>query len=68
MRICTRSARRHTLRALAVTVVARAVVFLLAPETMQGVVRLVRAWDAGAVTLLRVTWYLIDRATGGRVS
>jgi hypothetical protein len=43
------------LRALAVTVVAIAVVFLLAPETMQGVVRLVIAWDAGAATLLLVT-------------
>jgi len=38
-------------------------VFLLAPESLQGVVRLVMAWDTGAVTLLLVTWYLIGRAT-----
>jgi uncharacterized membrane protein len=54
---------RHKLRALAITAVAIAVVFLLAPETVQGVVRLVIAWDAGAVTLLLVTWYVIGRAT-----
>jgi uncharacterized membrane protein len=63
MTILTSRAFRHKVRALAITAVAIAVVFLLAPETLQGVVRLVIAWDAGAVTLLLVTWYLIGRAT-----
>jgi len=63
MTILTSRAFRHKLRALVITAVAIAVVFLLAPETLQGVVRLVIAWDAGAVTLLLVTWYLIGRAT-----
>jgi uncharacterized membrane protein len=63
MSILTSRALRHKLRALAVTAVAIAVVFLLAPETIQGVVRLVIAWDTGAVTLLLVTWYLIGHAT-----
>jgi uncharacterized membrane protein len=63
MPLLTSRAFRHKLRALAITAVAIAVVFLLAPESLQGVVRLVMAWDTGAVTLLLVTWYLIGRAT-----
>jgi uncharacterized membrane protein len=63
MSIMTSRAFRHKLRALAITAVAIAVVFLLAPKSLQGVVRVVIAWDAGAVTLLLVTWYLIGRAT-----
>jgi len=63
MTIITSRAFRHKLRALAVTAVAIAVVFLLAPETFRGVARLVIAWDAGAVTLLLVTWSVIGRAT-----
>src|SRR6476646_6607207 len=63
MPLLTSRAFRHKLRALAITAVAIAVVFLLAPKSFQGVVRLVIAWDAGAVTLLVVTWYLIGRAT-----
>jgi uncharacterized membrane protein len=63
MPLLTSRAFRHKLRALAITAVAIAVVFLLAPESLQGVVRLVMAWNTGAVTLLLVTWYLIGRAT-----
>jgi len=63
MTILTSRAFQHKLRALAITAVAIAVVFLLAPQTLQGVERLVIAWDAGAVTLLLVTWYVIGRAT-----
>jgi uncharacterized membrane protein len=51
------------MRALAITAVAIATVFLFAPESLQGVVRLVIAWDTGAVILLLVTWYVIGRAT-----
>ena len=63
MTILKSRAFQHKLRAMAITAVAIAVVFLLAPESLQGVVRLVIAWDAGAVTLLLVTWYVIGRAT-----
>jgi uncharacterized membrane protein len=63
MSIMTSRAFRHKVRALAITAVAIAVVFLLAPQTVQGVVRLVIAWDAGAVILLVLTWYFIGRAT-----
>src|SRR4051794_29263510 len=63
MSLITSRAFRHKLRALAITAVAITLVFLLAPQSMQGVVRLVIAWDAGAVTLLLATWYLIGRAT-----
>jgi uncharacterized membrane protein len=63
MTILTSRAFRRKLRALAVTAITIAVVFLLAPATLQGVARLVIAWDAGAATLLAVTWYVIGRAT-----
>src|SRR5690242_20460311 len=63
MTILTSRAFQHKLRALAMTAVAIAVVFLLAPETFRGVARLAIAWDDGAVILLAVTWYLIGRAT-----
>src|SRR4051812_15723966 len=63
MTILASRAFRHKVRALAITAVAIAIVFMLAPESLQGVVRLVIAWDAGAVTLLLVTWYVIGRAT-----
>jgi uncharacterized membrane protein len=63
MTLLTSRAFRHKLRALAITAVTMAVVFLLVPESLQGVIRLVIAWDAGAVTLLLVTWYVIGRAT-----
>lgn len=53
----------HKLRALAVTAVAVTVAFLITPETIQGVARLVLAWDVGAMTLLAITWYSIGRAT-----
>src|SRR3954471_21242142 len=63
MAILTSRPFRHKLRALAITAVAIAIVFLLTPKTLQSEERLVIAWDAGAVTLLVVTWYFIGRAT-----
>src|SRR3954453_11866615 len=63
MSIMTSRAFRHKVRALAVTAVAIAIVFLLTPKSLTSEERLVIAWDAGAVTLLVATWYLIGRAT-----
>jgi len=63
MTILTSRAFRHKVRALAITAVAIAIVFLLTPKSLKSEERLVIAWDAGAVTLLVATWYLIGRAT-----
>lgn len=60
--MATSRALRHKLLALALAGAAALVGFVLAPEAMRGLVRLVAAWDAGAVTLLLFTWWRIVRA------
>jgi uncharacterized membrane protein len=62
MTIATSRALRHKLLSLALASAAALIGFVIAPEAMQGLVRLVAAWDAGAVTLLLFTWWRIVRA------
>jgi uncharacterized membrane protein len=62
MTIATSRVLQNRLLALALSAMAAIVGFAIAPGAMQGPVRLVAAWDAGAVTLLLLIWRNIVRA------
>src|SRR5215470_17368056 len=62
MRIATSAALQNRLLAVALSAIAALIGFLVAPGAMQGPVRFVAAWDAGAVTLLLLIWWHIVSA------
>jgi uncharacterized membrane protein len=66
MRVATSRALHNRLLALALSAMAALVAFVIAPGSMQGPVRLVAAWDAGAATLLLLIWRNIVRAEPSR--